>query len=104
QLLQALPAIVEGDAGLGLEAATGIGLGAPPSPALLVDCDRQFGKIRVRTRRLGGRRDRRVLESMRGCWTHEAKIARQRNKSRTQTKNSKTTPCTVAAQISGAVP
>jgi hypothetical protein len=32
---------------------------------------------------------------MRGCWTHEAKIARDQNKSRTTMKNSKTTPCKV---------
>ncbi|MGY2933966.1 hypothetical protein ACVWZ6_003568 [Bradyrhizobium sp. GM6.1] len=95
QFFKALPAIVECDARLGLKPAAGVGLRAPASPALAVDGDRQLREVRRRTRRLGGRRDRRVLESMRGCWTHEAKIACQRNKSRTQTKNVKTTPCTV---------
>src|SRR6187402_274730 len=95
QVFETLPAIVEGDARLGLKAAAGVGLRAPPSPALAVDGDRQLREVRRRTRRLGGRRDRRVLESMRRCWTHEAKIARRMNKSRTKTKNVKTTPCTV---------
>src|SRR5882757_7427588 len=95
QLLKALPAVVEDDARLGLIATAGVGLRAPASPALLVDGDRQLREIRRRTRRLGGRRDRRVLESMRGCWTHEAKIARDQNKSRTRIKNAKTTPCKV---------
>ena len=34
------------------------------TPPLALDCNRQFRKGRTRTRRLGGRRDRRVLEGM----------------------------------------
>ena len=69
QVFQALPAVVEGDPRLGLEAAAVVGLRAAAAPPLALDRDRQFGK-RSRTRRLGGRRDRRVLEGMRGCSAH----------------------------------
>ena len=44
---------------------------------------RKLGKRRRCTRRFGGRRDRRVLEGMRGCSTHGQNIARIENKSRT---------------------
>ena len=54
----------------------------PDAPALAVNGDRKLGK-RSRTRRLGGRRDRRVLEGMRGCSAHAWKIAWDENKSRT---------------------
>jgi hypothetical protein len=39
-------------------------LRAASTPPLALDCNRQFRKGRTRTRRLGGRRDRRVLEGM----------------------------------------
>ncbi len=86
QLLEALPAVVEGDPRLGLEPAAGVGLRAAAAPPLAFDGDRKLRK-RCRTRRLGGRRDRRVLEGMRGCSAHEANIARQKNKSRTSSDN-----------------
>ena len=82
QVFQALPAIVEGDPGFGLEAAAVVGLRAAAAPPLAFDRDREFRK-RSRTRRLGGRRDRRVLEGMRGCSAHGWNIARLENKSRT---------------------
>ena len=82
QFVQALPAIVEGDPRFGLEPAARVGLRAAATPSLALDRDREFGK-RCHTRRLGGRRYRRVLEGMRGCSAHEANIARHRNKSRT---------------------
>src|SRR5215218_9704613 len=82
QVVQALPAIVEGDPRFSLEPAARVGLRATATLSLAVDRDRKLGK-RCRTRRFGGRRDRRVLEGMRGCSAHEANIARQRNKSRT---------------------
>src|SRR5215216_6867054 len=82
QFVQALPAVVEGDPRFGLEPAARVGLCAAATPTLAFDRDRKLGK-RCRTRRLGGRRDRRVLEGMRGCSAHEANIARQKNKSRT---------------------
>src|SRR5829696_6562850 len=71
QFVQALPAIVEGDPRFGLEPAARVGLRATSTLSLAVDGDREFGK-RCRTRRFGGRRDRRVLEGMRGCSAHEA--------------------------------
>src|SRR5882757_775600 len=82
QFVEALPAVVEGNPGLGLEAAAGVGLRAAAAAALALDCDRQFRK-RSRTRRLGGRRDRRVLEGMRGCSAHGANITCNKNKART---------------------
>src|SRR6516164_1519911 len=78
QLLQTLPAVIEGRARLGLVAAADVGLRAAPAPPLPVDCNCKFGKRRKRTRRLGGRRDRRVLEGMRGCSTHGINIATRR--------------------------
>src|SRR5882672_5368227 len=85
QFIQALPAVVEGDAGFGLEAAAIVGLRAAATPPLAFDRDRQFRKWRRCTRRLGGRRDRRVLEGTGGCSTHGENIASNENKSRTQT-------------------
>jgi hypothetical protein len=64
QFVEALPAVVEGDPRLGLEAAGGVGLRAAAAPPLAFDRDRQFRKGRRCTRRLGGRRYRRVLEGM----------------------------------------
>ena len=64
QFVETLPAIVECDAGFGLEAAAVIGLRAATTPPIALDGDRQFGKRGRRTRRFGGRRDRRVLEGM----------------------------------------
>src|ERR1041385_5872589 len=86
QLVEALPAIVEGDPGFRLVAAAGIGLRATAAPALTFDDDPKFGKRRRRTRRLGGRRDRRVLEDGRGCSAHDSTIAWYENKSRTTTR------------------
>src|SRR5882757_6655441 len=82
QVVKALPAVVEGDPRLGLEPAAVVGLGAAAAPPLAFDGDREFRK-RSRTRRLGGRRYRRVLEGMRGCSAHDQYIARLENKSRT---------------------
>jgi hypothetical protein len=82
QCVQALPTIVEGDPRFGLEPAARVGLRTAAAPSLAFNGDRKLGK-RCRTRRFGGRRDRRVLEGMRGCSAHEANIARQKNKSRT---------------------
>src|ERR1700732_4550153 len=76
QLIEALPAVVEGDAGFSLKAASVVGLRAAATPPLAFDRDREFRKTRSRTRRFGGRRDRRVLEGMRGCSTHGLYIAR----------------------------
>src|SRR6202022_1525200 len=70
QFIEALPAVIEGDARFSLEAATFVGLRAAAPPPRALDRARQFGKRRRRTRRLGGRRDRRVLEGMRGCSAH----------------------------------
>ena len=70
QFIEALPAVVEGDPRFGLEAAAVVGLRAAATPPLALDGDREFGKRRRCTRRLGGRRDRRVLEGMRGCSAH----------------------------------
>ena len=64
QFIEALPAIVEGDARFGLEASAVVGLRAPAAPPTALDGDREFWKSRRRTRRFGGRRDRRVLEGM----------------------------------------
>src|SRR5688572_1066491 len=64
QVVEALPAVVEGDPRLGLEAAGSVGLRAAATPPLALDRNREFGKRRRYTRRLGGRRDRRVLEGM----------------------------------------
>ena len=83
QLIEALPAVIERDPRFSLETTTGVGLRAPAAPPLAVDRDRQFGKSRRRTRRLGGRRDRRVLEGMGGCSAHDQNIACLENKSRT---------------------
>src|SRR5216683_1942637 len=83
QILDALPAIVEGCARLGLKPAAGVGLRAATAAPAAFDRDRKFRKIRGRTRRLGGRLDRRVLEGMRGCSAHWFSIARNENKSRT---------------------
>src|SRR5258707_7895591 len=69
QFVEALPAVVECEPRLSLETAAGVGLRAAPAPPLALDCDGEFGKRRRRTRRLGGRRDRRGLEGMRGCST-----------------------------------
>src|SRR3954447_12938828 len=69
QIFQALPAVVESDLGLSLVASAAVRLRATAPPPGAVDRDREFGK-RSRTRRLGGRRDRRVLEGMRGCSAH----------------------------------
>jgi len=43
QFIEALPAIVEGDAGFSLEAAAGVGLRAAATPPLGLDRDREFG-------------------------------------------------------------
>src|SRR6266404_2694840 len=67
-----------------LETAAGVGLRAAAAPPLALDRDGEFGRGRRRTRRLGGRRDRRVLEGMRGCSTHGLNIASRKNKSRTK--------------------
>ena len=83
QFFEALPAVVERDPRFGLKAAAGVGLRAAAAPPRALDGDRQFGKRRRRTRRLGGRRDRRVLEGTRGCSAHDVYIARRENKSRT---------------------
>ena len=64
QFIEALPAVIERDARFGLEAAAGVGLRAAATPPLALDGDRKFRKRRKRTRRFGGRRDRRVLEGM----------------------------------------
>jgi hypothetical protein len=58
-------------------------LRAAAAPPLAFDGDRQLGKRRRCTHRLGGRRDRRVLEGMRGCSAHDRYIACLENKSRT---------------------
>src|ERR1700751_1850792 len=58
KFLKALPAVVKGNAGFGLEAAAGIRMRAAATPPFAIDRDRQLGKGR-RTRRGGGRRDRR---------------------------------------------
>jgi hypothetical protein len=81
-----VPAIVEGNARLGFVPAAGIRLRAATAPPLAIYRHRKFRKIRRSTRRFGGRRDRRVLEGMRGCSTHGANIARHQNKSRTLKK------------------
>src|SRR3954471_18712694 len=72
QIVEALPAIVEGDPRLGLAPAAGVGLRAAAALSLAFDGDRKFGK-RCRTRRRGGLGDWRVLEGMRGCSAHAAK-------------------------------
>src|SRR5450432_1049844 len=83
QFIETLPAVVEGDTRFRLEAAAGVGLRAAATKPLAFDRDGQFRKRRSRTRRLGGRRDRRVLEGTRGCSAHGENIARDENKSRT---------------------
>ncbi|MHC2633141.1 hypothetical protein ACVME5_005795 [Bradyrhizobium liaoningense] len=45
QLFQALPAVIESDARLGLVTAAGIGLCAPPSPSRAIDGDAKLGEI-----------------------------------------------------------
>ena len=64
QFVEALPAVVERHPRLGFETAAGVGLRAATAPPLALDRHRQFRKRGQRTRRLGGRRDRRVLEGM----------------------------------------
>jgi hypothetical protein len=64
QFIEALPAVIERDTCFSLEAAAVIGLRAAATPPLALDRDREFRKRRSRTRRLGGRRDRRVLEGI----------------------------------------
>src|SRR4029077_16565347 len=64
QFIEALPAIVERNARLSFEAATVIGLRPATAPPPVFDRNRKFRKRRKRTRRLGGRRDRRVLEGI----------------------------------------
>ena len=64
QFIEALPAVVERHARLSLEAAAAVGLRTAAAPPLTLDRDRKFRKRRKRTRRLGGRRDRRVLEGI----------------------------------------
>ena len=54
QLIEALPAIVEGDARLGLVTAAGIGLRAAPAPPLAIDRDRKLGERRVEGRAPAG--------------------------------------------------
>src|SRR5947208_4657131 len=83
QFVEALPAVVECESRRILETAAGVGLRAAAAPPLALDRDGEFGKRRRRTRRLGGRRDRRVLEGMRGCSTHGLNIACDENKTRT---------------------
>jgi hypothetical protein len=83
QFVEALPAVVERDPRLGLEAAAVIGLRAAATPPFALDRDAKFRKRRKRTRRFGGRRDRRVLEGGRGCSAHGHNITRHENKSRT---------------------
>src|SRR5712672_666589 len=90
QFVEALPAVVESEPRLGLETAAGVGLRAAAAPPLALDRDGEFGKGRRRTRRLGGLRDRRVLEGMRGCSTHGLNIACHKNKSRTSGTNIQT--------------
>src|SRR4051794_12948244 len=83
QFIQALPAIIERDARFRLEAPAGVRMRAPAPPPLALNGDREFRERRRCTRRFGGRRDRRVLEGMRGCTAHAWKVARLENKSRT---------------------
>ncbi len=83
QVLEALPAVVEHDPRFGFITAAGVGLRPTATPPLLLDRNRDLGKGRRCTRRFGGRRDRRVLEGMRGCSAHAFYIARRKNKSRT---------------------
>src|SRR5580700_9567795 len=64
QFVEALPAVVKGDTRFSLETAAGVGLRAAAAPPVALDRDRQFRKRGRCTRRLGGRRDRRVLEGM----------------------------------------
>src|SRR5450755_938050 len=71
QLVKALPAVIERDARFSFEAAADVGLRAAATPPFALDRNREFRKWRKRTRRLGGRRDRRVLEGMRGCSAHD---------------------------------
>src|SRR6476659_4374469 len=82
KILKALPAVIECDPRLGLVAPAAVRLRATAAPPGAVDGDRKLWK-RSRTRRLGGRRDRRVLEGMRGCSAHADNVARDENKSRT---------------------
>src|SRR6185436_2315365 len=86
QIFQALPAIIKGNPRLGLEPAAVVGLRAASTSSVTLDRDRELRK-RCRTRRFGGRRDRRVLEGMRGCSAHARNIARRKNKSRTTSED-----------------
>ena len=72
QVFEALPAIVESNPRFGLEPAAVVGLRAAAAPPVAFDRDFEFRK-RCRTRRLGGRRDRRVLEGMGRCSAHDGK-------------------------------
>ena len=83
QLLEALPTIVEGNASLGLETAAGVRLRAAAAPPFVPDGDPKLRKCGRRTRRFGGRLNRRVLERVWGCSAHGVTIARNENKSRT---------------------
>jgi hypothetical protein len=77
QLIETLPAVVERDARYRFVSAAIVGLRAAAAPPFALDRDRQFGKRGKRTRRFGGRRDRRVLEGMRGCSAHGERITRR---------------------------
>src|SRR2546423_9043032 len=67
QFVEALPAVVECEPRLSLETAAGVGLRAAASPPPALDRDGEFGKRRRRTRRLGGRRDRRGAGGVGRC-------------------------------------
>src|ERR1700677_801353 len=64
QFVETLPAVVEACARFGLEAPAVIGLRAAATPPFALDRHRKFRKRRKRTGRVGGRRDRWVLEGM----------------------------------------
>src|SRR2546421_7608614 len=86
QFVEALPAVVECEPRLSLETAAGVGLRAAAAPPLALDRDGEFGKRRRRTRRLGGRRDRRGVQGLRGCATHGPDITNHENKIKTTKK------------------
>src|ERR1700761_5461746 len=67
QFFKALPAIVKRNPSLGLKAAAGVRLRAAPASSFAINRDPKFRKVRRRTRRFGGRLDRRVLERVGGC-------------------------------------
>src|SRR5947209_4487461 len=64
KFVETLPSVVEGNPRLSLETSARVGLRAAATAPLAFDRTGQFGKIGRRTRRFGGRRDRRVLEGM----------------------------------------